>query len=262
MENWVIVLISNEPYINKALNSIKEIRSVGQWVDDIVLLVSENLYNNPQLKKIAEKNNIILRKVPNRSFKKQMDLWRKQDRHPERSYILQREFMYNKFLVFDMYFRKWDIVFYLDAGCSIYDSLERFKKSAVPNNCIYAHSDAYPYINNWYLSGQFDIDVFDNNNDKKDFINNYSKYFGDDYFQGTLFIYDTNILENDTVSSLFNLNDKYPVAIRMDQGILNLYFNCDRKLWKQISIKDDKGFLYDFNKRPGYQNKDYAILKR
>ena len=60
MENWVIVLISNEPYINKALNSIKEIRSVGQWVDDIVLLVYENLYNNcPKLKKIILRFHLI-----------------------------------------------------------------------------------------------------------------------------------------------------------------------------------------------------------
>ena len=188
MENWVIVLISNEPYINKALNSIKEIRSVGQWVDDIV--------------------------------------------------------------------------FYLDAGCFIHDSLERFKKSCKPTNCIYAHSDAYPYINNWYLKRQFVIDIFDNIDDKNDFINNYSMYFDKDYFQSTMFIYDTKIIEDDTVEKLFKLNEKYPIAFRMDQGIFNLYFNCDKNLWKQIPIKDDKGFLYDFNKRPGYQHKDYAILKR
>ena len=30
-----------------------------------------------------------------------MDLWNNQSGHPERNYILQREFMYYKFLVFD-----------------------------------------------------------------------------------------------------------------------------------------------------------------
>ena len=57
-----------------------------------------------------------------------------------------------------------------------------------------------------------------------------------DYFQGTMFIYDTNILNNDTVDRLFILNEKYPIARRMDQGILNLYFLCERNLWKQIPI--------------------------
>lgn len=262
MKKWTIVLVSNEPYINKCLQSIKLIKEIGNWKDDIVLLVSENLYSNIQLNNIAKNNNIILRKVPNRSFKKQMDLWNKQYKHPERNYIMQREFMYNKFLVFDTYFKNWDIIFYLDAGCIINDDLDRFKKSCEPFNCIYAHSDVYPYINKWFLSRQFDIDVFDNLDDKNDFINNYSKNFDEDYFQSTMFIYDTNIIDENTCNTLFNLNDKYPVAIRMDQGILNLYFNCDRKLWKQIPLKDSKGFLYDFCKRPGCKDSDYCMIKR
>jgi len=259
---WVIVLIANEPYINKALESINNIRENGKWKDDIVLLVSESLYNNSQLKNYVEKYNIILRKVPNRSFTKNMELWNKQYNHPERSYVLQREFMYNKFLVFDVYFKKWDIVFYIDAGCIINDSLERFKTSCEPSNCIYAHSDAYPYINNWVLKRQFDIEIFDDLNNKKDFIDNYEMYFNKDYFQSTMFIYDTKIIEDETVETLFKLNEKYPIATRMDQGILNLYFNCDRNLWKQIPIKDTKGFLYDFCKRPGYKDSDYCMIKR
>jgi hypothetical protein len=75
-------------------------------------------------------------------------------------------------------------------------------------------------------------------------------------------IYDTNIIDDNTCDALFNLNDKYPVAIRMDQGILNLHFTCDRKIWKQIPIKDSKGFLYDFCKRPGCKDSDYCMIKR
>ena len=43
---------------------------------------------------------------------------------------------------------------------------------------------------------------------------------------------------------------------------MNLHFNCDRKLWKQIPVKDSKGFLYDFCKRPGYKDSDYCMIKR
>ena len=259
---WVIVLISNEPYINNAIKTINDIKTNGKWKDDIVLLVSESLYNNNQLQHYAKNNNVILRNVPVRSFPKNMNLWKKQYNHPERSYILQREFMYNKFLVFDVYFKKWDIVFYMDAGCIIYDSLERFKTSCEPNNCIYAHSDAYPYNNDWVLKRQFDIEIFDDLNNKRDFINDYEIYFNKDYFQGTMFIYDTKITDDNTVESLFKLNEKYPVAIRMDQGILNLYFNCNKNLWNQIPIKDNKGFLYDFCKRPGNKDSDYCMIKR
>ena len=74
-------------------------------------------------------------------------------------------------------------------------------------------------------------------------------------------IYDTSILEDNTVDRLFELNEKYPIAKRMDQGILNLYFNCEKKLWKQIPIKDKEGFLYDYHERNDYKKNDYLILK-
>ena len=47
----------------------------------------------------------------------------------------------------------------------------------------------------------------------------------------------------------------------MDQGILNLHFNCERNLWKQMPIKDESGFLYDYLCRKNYSNKDYLMLK-
>ena len=85
--------------------------------------------------------------------------------------------------------------------------------------------------------------------------------FTSDYFQTTMFIYDTKIIEDNTVKRLVELAHMYPNAPTMDQGILNLYFTCERKLWKQIPIEDDKGFLYDYHERPGYRARDYLILK-
>ena len=76
-----------------------------------------------------------------------------------------------------------------------------------------------------------------------------------------MFIYDTKILEEDTVNKLFELNNEYPIAVRMDQGILNLHFMCERDIWKQLPLKDEKGFLYDFQERDGHARKEYLILK-
>ena len=166
--------------------------------------------------------------------------------------------MYNKFHIFDTFFRQWDIVFYLDAGARIHGSLERMKNACEPVNCIYAHSDAYPTYE-WKLSTQFCLDMFKSVIEKVQMLGTYN--LSTDYFQGTMCIYDTKIIEDNSVDRLFELSEKYPIARRMDQGILNLYFLCERNLWKQIPIKDDQGFLYDYMERKPYQGRDYLILK-
>jgi hypothetical protein len=38
-KKWVLVFFSNEPYINKAFDSISLVSNVGKWKDDIVLLI-------------------------------------------------------------------------------------------------------------------------------------------------------------------------------------------------------------------------------
>ena len=257
MKKWAIVLFSNGPYINKAFSTIDNIRNVGLWKDDIVLLVSKDLYNNENTKNEALKYNVILKELPEVNIDSILNAWEKHKTHHNYEYIMTRKYMYMKFYVFDKYFRDWNVVFYIDSGMKIYDNLERMKINCEPSNNIYAHSDSYPeYI--WKLKCQFNLELF---NDEENLeINN--KYNLDiNYFQGTTFIYDTKIIEDDTVEKLFELAFKYKYSHRMDQGILNLHFNCERNLWKQMPIKDESGFLYDYLCRKNYSNKDYLMLK-
>jgi hypothetical protein len=266
-KKWALVLLANEgsgqqtsTYISRAFNTIMNARKIGEWKDDIVLLVSSVLFNSEEVKETANMMNVILREVPNRNFDTILDVWKKH-RHSsdeDLNYVLPRGFMYNKFHVFNIFFKKWEYVFYIDAGMHIHYSMERFKIACKPSNCIYAHSDAYPMFE-WKLKRQFCMDLFDTMEEEKELVDSYN--LNVDYFQGTMFIFDTNIIKPTTVDRLFYLSEKYPVTMRMDQGILNLYFTCERKLWKQIPIKDSIGFLYDFRERDGYKGRDYAMLK-
>jgi len=259
-KKWTMVFVANGPYIQKAINTIQLARTIGEWKDDIVLLVSSDLYSDETVKGLCTKFSVIMRKVPERNFDTVLNVWKKHPEHSEYKYVMQRTFIWNKFYTFDTFFRRWDYVFYLDSGAKIQGSLERMKKACVPDKCIYAHSDAYPSYQ-WKLIRQFSMELFDNEDNKQAFIKSYSNCFDKDYFQTTLFIYDTSILEDDTVEQLFKLNDLYPISIRADQGIANLYFHCERGLWKQIPVKDYKGFLYDFLERDGFRGRDYLILK-
>jgi lipopolysaccharide biosynthesis glycosyltransferase len=126
-----------------------------------------------------------------------------------------------------------------------------------PKLFFYAQSDSYPsYSRN--LDCQFHLDLIDEGA-RGDIENKYDLHT--DYFQSTLMIYNTKLLEENTVEKLFELAEKYPYAVRMDQGILNLYWLCQRNLWKQLPIQDDTGFLYNFHELRQTTRKDYLILK-
>jgi hypothetical protein len=257
MKTWAIVLVSNEPYIERALQTILEIRHNGKWEDDIVLMIPERIIAIEQMREFALQYRITLRKVKEINILPIIEHWKKFPSNPDYEYVMSRDFIYNKFQIFDTYFKNWDVIFYLDSGAKIHGELERMKKMCEPTNCMYAHSDAYPTYE-WKLSTQFCFDMLSRDEEEamKSIYN-----FDSDYFQTTICIYDTNILEETTVDRLYELAFKYPITRRMDQGIINLYFLCEKNLWRQIPVRDEKGFLYDYLTREGYNRGDYLILK-
>jgi hypothetical protein len=80
-----------------------------------------------------------------------------------------------------------------------------------------------------------------------------------DYFQTTIMLFDTSIIEDDTFQQLYELTEKYPVSKTNDQGILNLYYHCIKKKWKQIELGDEFTYYYDFNIRQS--DKPYIMTK-
>jgi len=257
MKSWVLVFFSNRPYIHKAIETIRQARSVGKWTDDIVLMLSSDLYNDSEFQDLGVSLRLILREVSERDTSSVLNVWKKHPENPHYEYVINRGFIYNKFQIFDVYFKKWDIVFYLDSGARIQGPLERMKIACEPNNCLYAHSDAYPTYK-WKLERQFLLELLE---DRAEFVATYGSYLDKNYFQSTIVIYDTNIIEPGTVNQLYALNKKYPVAMRMDQGILNLHFLCERNLWRQLPVVDMIGFLYDYHVRNGINKQEYLILK-
>jgi hypothetical protein len=116
-------------------------------------------------------------------------------------------------------------------------------QTAAPNTLL-AHSDAYPTYQ-WKLSCQFLEDTH--------------FHLDIDYFQSTIMLFDTSIIEDDTFQQLYELTEKYPISTTNDQGILNLYFNCIKKKWKQIVLQDETTYYYDFCVRNS--DKPYIMTK-
>jgi lipopolysaccharide biosynthesis glycosyltransferase len=183
------------------------------------------------------------------------NLWAPHKTHTNYDPVNCKLIQYLKFHTFDPWFKQWDVVFYVDAGVEVYGDLNRMKAACDPSGVFYAHSNGYPeYSTFGTLRGQFEpildstvADVLENSYD-----------LNKDSFQSTIMIFDTSLIKNSTLSSLYTLLDLYPIANRNDQGILNLYFYNS---WTQLPVRDEQGWLYDFLERDSYMKTDYLILK-
>lgn len=255
---WVLVLLANEPYIDRALQTIYQARTVGEWTEDIVVLGPESLLQYKSVVDRFQQFDVRFISIPYREIVSLKPFWDKHTSHENYEYIQSHPYIYQKFFVFHPVFKAWDVVFYLDSGCVIQGPLDRMKKACTPRHFLYAHSDAYPFYTYRSLDCQFRLEIAETQVKEK----MEAKYNLDiDYFQSTLMIYNTKILQDNTVERLFELAEQYPMSTRMDQGIMNLYWTCERKLWRQIPLQDQEGFLYNYLEINGCKTAQYLILK-
>lgn len=263
-DTWAIVLIANDHYIDRALHTCREIRTKGNWHDAIVLCLPETLSSHPILLEILHQFQVQVVGLPSRDLQPILSKWDPISRGSMSStvaadleYAKSRPFIYMKFSMMSTQFRNWDYLFYIDAGCKIQGDLNRFKTVCTDTSCVYAHSDSYP-IYQWKLRDQFLIQAL-SPEEKEAFERIYP--LDTDYFQSTLMIFHRTIIQDTTVEELFQLAKDSPISRRMDQGILNLYFHCKKKIWKPLPLRDEIGFLYDYHPREGHTASDYCILK-
>jgi hypothetical protein len=255
---WVLVFVANEPYVGRAFQSISSARTIGEWRDDIILMGPESLLQLLPFQQSLTQYEVQFVAIPFCPVNSVQPFWDQHKTHENYDYIKTHPYIYQKFFAFHTMFKAWDVVFYMDSGCVIQGPLERMKTMCTPRNFLYAHSDSYPFYTYRSLDCQFRFELADASI-KQELESRHNLDI--DYFQSTLMIYNTKILEDSTIKRLFELAEKYPMSVRMDQGILNLYWTCERKLWRQMPLQDEVGFLYNFLELKGCKTKDYLILK-
>ena len=189
MPRWVLTCVASETYIEKSINTIHQARTRGKWVDDIVLLIPDTLSLKEEYMQIFNTLSVIIKPVINRSADKIISFWKQHSTHEKYEYLINRPGLYIKYYVFDVFFRQWDIVFYLDVGGHIFNSLDRIKDVCEPKGWLYAHSDSYPTYE-WNLSIQFAFDLVDKDKEEK----MKKKYNLEcNYFQSGLLIFNSSL---------------------------------------------------------------------
>lgn len=250
----------NRQFLEKAFEMIKQIREIGIYKGDIVCIVSDNLKNHPRL---PEGNNIIIKHFKEVNKSKIVDAVEKHPIDEKKKELVQmcfpmsfKSIHYHKFYCFHQYFKEnYKKCLYLDTGMQIFKPIDKIINLDCDGK-ILAHSDAYPTYK-CKLFNQFDNIIFPKLFNELNEIYNLDV----DYFQATMFLYDTRIISDNTFDMLVNLSNIYINSKTNDQAILNIYFNCLLKAWEQIKIKDDETYYYDFYPRNTLTEKDYIMLK-
>jgi hypothetical protein len=251
MVHICVVFLCNKPYFNKFIYTCNQLLTSGNYKGNICLVIGDDLNNHDLLQNdIIVKNNIIIKYFPNIVFPSGfLDV---QSNIIRPSHWFGKIFQYHKLHLFNTFFKQWEYIFYLDCGITIFSDISPIIQE-IKKNTLLAHSDAYPKYE-WKLRDQFD-----NNSNIYYTKLNHIYNLNIDYFQTTVMLYDTSIIQETTYEELLNLLVEFPISITNDQGIIALYFTNIKPFFEQIKTNNNETFFYDYMSRnPKYK---YIMLK-
>jgi len=249
------VFVCNKAYLNQFFITCNQLITHGKYNGNICLIIGDDLqfdktlYNNDFIKN----NNIIIKHFPDIQFPKDFFVVNNNIKTDGRH--LKKRFQWHKLHLFNVFFKQWDYIFYIDCGINIYSDISPILNE-ISENTLLAHSDSYPDYD-WKLHVQFDK----TNEQSLYYFNQLNCLFNlnIDYFQTTMMLYDTQIIKKCTYDKLFKLAIEYPISNTNEQGILALYFTNLEPHFKQIKIQNETTFFYDYMSRN--VNNKYIMLK-
>ena len=244
-----IVFVCNQKYLPKFSKTLNDLRIKGAYKGEVLLIIGNDL--SEQQSFLETKYNVKIKYFPDIQFSGNfMTKFSKLNRP---GHWRDKIFQYHKFHLFNEFFKQWDYIFYLDCGITITSNITPMLKLAEKNTFL-AHNDAYPtMLGKWKLEIQFD-------STQPEFKVLESKYdLKIDYFQTTIMLFDTSLIDGNTFDDLLELTEKYPISRTNDQGMIALYFICINPQWKQIMIQDTEQYYYDYKKRAA--DKKYIMHK-
>lgn len=263
MTTHCVAFVCNFRYLDKFFDTCNALIYVGDYSGPIVLLVGDdiNVRALSLLPFFTKHPQILIRQEPDIVLKSIKQINETNAKCDKFGYKL---FQYHKFYLFTPFFKQWDYVFYIDCGAKIYDCIAPILACAKHGHLV-AHSDAYPTYK-WTLKDQFLGSITENC----------------DYFQTTIMLYSTEIIDSKgiedsqpkgtkfptgpkgiedsplgaTFQNLCSLAEKHHDSRTNDQGIINLAF---MNQWSQIPLGDERKYYYDFCVR--HNDKPYIMTK-
>jgi len=245
------VLITNDAFFERLLQTLSSLLSYT-YTGDICIVIGDDLVNSDKLNHpLLKANNITIKHFPDIIFSDVFN--EKFNSIPREDLWRHKKFQYHKLNLFNTFFKRWDFIFYIDAGMKIYSSIMPIINARKEGKFL-AHSDAYPDYNY-----NLDIQFIREDPMFNDLSRKYN--FNIDFPQTTIMLYDTSIIDDKTFINLVNLAEECKISKTNDQGIIALYYTNIEPLWEQIQLEDETTWFYDYNLRSNKTNKPHIMLK-
>lgn len=244
-----VVTYTDIKYLQRALLTIKDIRTSGQYMGDLVVMTDGSFEFQTEF---LLATSIIVKQYPDVDVK---NLVEKIKRHPfvnsdRREYEKTKQ--WNKLFSFDVWFKQWDYVMFVDAGLRIFDRLDYFFLQ-FKDSSIVAMDDSHPDDIKRF-DGQLELSNIEVVDKLKKIHDIHSRYF-----LNCLFLYDTKLITATTMTDLINLMNEYPICRTNEMGIMNIYF---AKVWVPLQLQMADGrLLFDWCERDGKNWDRYVAVK-
>lgn len=254
----VVVTLCNDDFVDTVADLVRLVRCTGAYDGPIVVLYSgtraltEPVFAalNVTLQEVGALFPVDLRRPPPPPCSKVGDEYRKKRVDRWSSY-------YAKTAVFSVFFKRWDRVLWMDARNGVYRPIAPLFDAIDSTGALLANPDAWPaVVDEWNLSSQFFPDC-----DKALFTQLCSRFdMGREYFQSTLMLFDTALVNETTLSEIAGLFSKYSRIGGSDQPFFSLYWDQMRGVYRQLPYRLPQSLEvpYDFFRR--IQNARYIVL--
>lgn len=241
IDKTVFVLITDIAYFYKAQVTIRDLRSIGNWNEDIVLITIDFELDDDY----KEEYRIIEKKFPmidktNLLNKIGPNGFSNSDKRE-----INKLNQWEKLHVFDTYFSKWDKVVFLDAGLRVLDDV-KYLLELDCRGCILAPNDAAPNFR------QDQIFKHQLSEDNPEIIERIKTELGEHIFHcyhmlNCMWVYDTNILNTVSKQEMIDAMNEYTVCKTNEMGIMNLILHFRHHLWQELPLTASNGkYLFEW----------------
>lgn len=254
MSKTVFVTLTDEKYYPKAVSTINSLRGPGGWAGDIVLLCVDFLPDHPP-------SQVILHGLSHIDHTPLFECWKEYPIRPMADRRHQEKvYQWDKLQVFSEYFKQWDRVVFLDAGLRVCNSVTPLLALDWQGKLLAQDDD--PFNKGKRLACQFDWEA------NHEVVKKLLKKFPCQpeqtrYFLNTMFLFDTQLIKENTLYKLIRLMYEYPISLCNEMGIMNLYFHVKKGVWQPFPLTVNDKYLFGWSELdyPGKRWSDFHFIK-
>ena len=254
----VFVTLCDEPYLDKAIRTIRDIRGVGQWRGEITLITVGFTLDE----EIKKRYSITTTSFPSIATDSLLSYLRS---NPFTVPTCDgREFkkctQWEKLHVFDRFFFQWERVIFVDAGLRLLDSVENLLSLEWRGRFV-APDDTW---NDESKRFRCQLELPKNEKYLEVLQSTYGSILDEKYFLNCIFIFDTSLLTVESKEEMVMIMNMFPLWRTNEMGVMNVFFTFSLKVWSPFPMIAKNGkYLFDWCEynRPSTKWYNYCGLK-